>query len=133
MHLLKTYHFHSAHRNTELEGEKCWSLHGHTYHVEVLLENNVIAGKSTGLLFSEVDERISPIIAVLDHSFIVYEDDPLYEMLLPMGMRMYPMKTETSAENLTKHIYQLIEKTGLPVLEVRLKETTSSEVIYRGL
>jgi 6-pyruvoyl-tetrahydropterin synthase len=84
-------------------------------------------------LFSEVDERISPIIAVLDHSFIVYEDDPLYEMLLPMGMRMYPMKTETSAENLTKHIYQLIEKTGLPVLEVRLKETTSSEVIYRGL
>lgn len=128
----KKYHFHSAHRNTELEEDKCWSIHGHTYHIEVVINNPTLPGKSTGLLFSEIDEKISPIIKVLDHAFIIYKEDILYDILMPLGMRMYPMDCETSAENLAGHIYLLIRNTGLDVIEVRLAETTSSKVIYRA-
>lgn len=130
MYLEKNYHFHSAHRNTELQHDRCSSIHGHTYHLTVKLENDKKPGKSTGLLFREVDEYINPIIEVLDHSFIIMESDPLYDLLLPFGMRLYPMKVESSAENLAEHIFQLIEYTGLPVFEVRLRETTTSEVVY---
>lgn len=128
----KEYHFHSAHRNTELENDKCWSLHGHTYLLTVILDNPKKKGSSTGLLFSEIDKKICPIVEVLDHSFICYKKDELYDILAPMGMRIYPLDFESSAENLAEHIYNLILLTGLPVLEVRLKETTSSTIIYKG-
>jgi 6-pyruvoyl-tetrahydropterin synthase len=124
------YHFHSAHRNTELENDKCWSIHGHTYHADILISNDKLPGKSTGLLFSEIDAKISPLIALLDHSFIIYKKDPLYEMLLPLGMRLYPTNFETSAENLAKYIFDILSS-ELPILEIHLKETTSSTVIYK--
>ena len=30
----KSFHFHAAHRNEDLIGDRCFSIHGHTYYLD---------------------------------------------------------------------------------------------------
>lgn len=126
-HIRKKYHFHAAHRNEYLVGDKCANIHGHTYRVEVEFRFDKTADSGVTMLFSDIDKHVEPLIKMLDHCFIIHTEDPLCD-LLREHTRLYELPFPTSAENMATHIFDYLQNNGLPVIAVNLQETTSSIV-----
>ena len=76
----KKYHFYAAHRNKNA-GEKCGRIHGHTYEVKCYFKFNQINEGGVTYLFSDIDKLVEPIIKDYCHWFLIYEKDPLVNIL----------------------------------------------------
>ena len=127
----KKYHFYAAHRNKNA-GEKCGRIHGHTYKVKCYFKFDKIEEKSgVTFLFSDIDNLVEPIIKEHCHWFLLYEKDPLCELLELANEKYLSLPFETSAENMAIWLYTRIKnETKLPVFKIELAETKSSNVIY---
>jgi 6-pyruvoyltetrahydropterin/6-carboxytetrahydropterin synthase len=126
----KKYHFYAAHRN-RTAGEKCGRIHGHTYEVVCHLEFASPNAQGITCLFADIDAAIEPIIRQYDHYFLLYEKDPLAELLTLANEPFLGLPFETSAENMAMWLFYAINKeTGLPIKRLELAETKSSNVIY---
>ena len=123
----KKYHFYAAHRNKQA-GEKCGRIHGHTYYVICHFKFNKIKDGVT-MLFSDIDKVVEPIIKQYDHYFLLYENDPLCDMLNLINEPYIKLPFETSAENISVWIFNQI-RNKLPIIKIQLAETKSSNVIY---
>lgn len=128
MKIKKNYHFYAAHRN-KAGGEKCGRIHGHTYDVECVFEFNKLDNGGITMLFSDIDKRVEPIIKTFCHWFLLYEKDPLVELLELADEPIKKLPFETSIENLSVWIFNLIRK-ELPIVKITLAETKSSAVEY---
>lgn len=128
MKITKKYHFYAAHRNKSA-GNKCGRIHGHTYKVIVHLYFPKWSGGVT-ILFQDIDEKCENVIKKYDHYFLLYEKDPLAQILSEAKELFLPLPFETSAENMAKHLFYEIEETGLPILQLELAETQTSNIIY---
>ena len=127
--LEKSFHFHAAHRNTQLVGDKCFYLHGHTYAVILIMDNSPKEGNSTGLLFSEVERIGERLVKQYCHTVLAKEGDEVIERLGDLAkFSIFPF--ETSAENLAKHFFDLFYDEGVKPIRVGLKETTSTTIWY---
>ena len=125
----RKYHFYAAHRNKSA-GIKCGRLHGHTYdivvHIKIEKLNNGI-----GILFSDIDQKIEPIIKDYDHYLLLDEKDTLCEILELAEEKFVKLPFETSAENLSIWLFTRIKnETKLPIVKIEFAETKSSNVIY---
>ena len=126
----KKYHFYAAHRN-ELAGEKCGRIHGHTYNVKCYFQFSQINEGGVTCLFSRIDFLVEPIIKEYCHWFLLYEKDPLVDVLELAGEKYKKLPFETSAENMAIWLFTRIEnETELPIVKIELAETKSSNVIY---
>tara|TARA_R110000751_G_scaffold73709_2_gene149117 strand:+ start:28739 stop:29149 length:411 start_codon:yes stop_codon:yes gene_type:complete len=126
----KKYHIYSAHRNLKA-GEKCGRIHGHTYDLKIKLDFTILDNSGITVLFSDIDAQIEPILKDYDHYFIVYELDPLCDYLKSVGEKIRVVPFETSAENFSIWLYNRIKReTDLPIAEIQLAETKSSNIIY---
>tara|TARA_R110001583_G_scaffold77010_1_gene210121 strand:+ start:188 stop:601 length:414 start_codon:yes stop_codon:yes gene_type:complete len=126
----KKYHFYAGHRNKSA-GEKCGRLHGHTYYVEVVLGFDNLKNGVT-ILFHDIDLIIEPIIKQYDHFFILDKEDPLCDAFDLVNEPYIKVPFETSAENMAIWLFTQI-KHHLPIVEIRLKETNTSKIIYSGV
>lgn len=129
MVITKKYHFYAAHRNKSA-GEKCGRIHGHTYDVTCHFKFNEITNGVT-MLFSDIDKIVEPIVKQYDHYFILYEKDPLAELLTLAGEEYISLPFETSAENMCLWIFNEI-KLHLPIIKIELAETKTSKVTYES-
>jgi 6-pyruvoyltetrahydropterin/6-carboxytetrahydropterin synthase len=125
----KKYYFYAGHRNKEA-GVKCERLHGHTYDVIIKINFTSIKNGIT-MLFQEIDEKIEPIIKSFDHYLLLYEKDSLCELLEFANEPFIKLPFQTSAENMAIWIYNRIKnETKLDIIEIQLRETKSSNIIY---
>lgn len=124
----KKYHFYAAHRNKSA-GEKCGRIHGHTYDVICQFEFDKIENGIT-MLFSDIDKIAEPIIKQYDHTFLLWEEDPLVTILEINNEPFTELPFETSAENMSIWLFTEIKNAGLPIKRIELAETKSSNVIY---
>jgi 6-pyruvoyltetrahydropterin/6-carboxytetrahydropterin synthase len=124
----KKYHFYAAHRN-KTAGEKCGRIHGHTYDVVCHFKFNTLKDGVT-MLFSDIDAIAEPIIKKYDHTFLLWANDPLTEVLQLINEPFTELPFETSAENMAIWIFKEIENAGLPIIKIELGETKTSKVIY---
>ena len=132
MIIQKKYHFYAAHRN-KLAGEKCGRIHGHSYDVLCYFKFNEINDGGVTCLFSDIDKLVEPIIKEYCHWFLLYENDPLCEILDLAGEPYKKMPFETSAENMSLWLFSRIKnETQLPINKRELRETKSSNVIYEA-
>lgn len=132
MVVVKKYHFYAAHRNKSA-GEKCARIHGHTYEVVCHFKFNEIKNGIT-CLFSDIDKLVEPIIKEHCHWFLIYEKDPLVEILELSNEPILKVPFETSAENMSMWLFSRIKKeTNLPIVKIELAETKSSNVIYESI
>ena len=69
----KKFHFDAGHRILGLKHGKEDTMHGHTWVLEVKLINETANVFDTNIL----KELVLPIIDRLDHSYILWEEDPL--------------------------------------------------------
>lgn len=126
----KKYHFYAAHRNPA-GGEKCGRIHGHTYDVVCYFKFNTINEDGITTLFSDIDLRVEPIIKEHCHWFLLYDQDPLCDVLDLANEPFKKLPFITSAENLSVWLYTRIKnETNLPIYKIELGETKSSKVIY---
>lgn len=125
----KKYYFYAGHRNKQA-GEKCGRLHGHTYDVKCIFEFNEMKDGVT-VLFSDIDKLVEPIIKYYDHYFLLYQDDPLCDVLDFHNEPYRKLPFESSAENMAIWLFNRIKnETKLNIKRIELAETKSSTVIY---
>jgi 6-pyruvoyltetrahydropterin/6-carboxytetrahydropterin synthase len=126
----KKYHFYAAHRN-KAAGEKCGRIHGHTYDVKCFFKFDFIGEGGVTCLFSDIDKLVEPIIKEHCHWFIIWEHDPLCEILEIASEPILKLPFETSAENMSVWLFTRIKnETKLPIYRIELAETKSSTIIY---
>jgi 6-pyruvoyl-tetrahydropterin synthase len=130
MQIDKRYHFYAAHRNKEA-GEKCGRLHGHTYEVVCSFRFNEMVNGIT-MLFSDIDKVVEPMIKQYDHYLLLYDKDPLCELLELTNEPYIALPFETSAENLSVWLFNMI-KERLPIIRIELSETKTSKIIYESI
>lgn len=130
MIIVKAFHFYAAHRNEELGG-KCASIHGHRYGVMVTVEEP--KNSSVSMLFEEIESRVAPVLAQMDHSLLLHDKDPSRAAMLASGAcyRVYPVPFVTSAENMAEHLLARLRGTGLNVVQIDLQETDTSTVTVK--
>ena len=116
--LTKSFKFDAAHwLPTFPEGHKCRRMHGHTFHVDVLVKGAVDEASGYLVDYGDVKAAIGPVEEQLDHHLL--NEIPGLEV--------------PTAENLSRWIYDRLKPT-LPLLSaVRVRETCSSGAEYQGL
>jgi 6-pyruvoyltetrahydropterin/6-carboxytetrahydropterin synthase len=140
MLVTRNYHFYAAHRAHTLIGDKCISLHGHTYDVEVILDfprTDPTSGVS--MLFKDIDAKVQPLVDALDHSTLLCEADPLTACLAGFNeqqadgavMKLSVFPFPTTAENIARwFFYTLAKVMGNRLVEVKVSETKSGYVSF---
>ena len=115
--LTKSFSFESAHwLPTFPEGHKCRRLHGHSFHVEVIVAGRVDETRGYLVDFGDIKRAIDPIEQALDHRLLNDIE----------GL------TNPTAEMLARWIYDRL-KPALPLLDrVRVRETCTSAAEYAG-
>lgn len=119
-----------GHRLLHYEG-KCRHLHGHNGRLLVTLENPGLDDQGMVIDFSSIKEVLGRWIdQSLDHRMILHRDDPLVPILRQFGEPVFVMDVNPTAENLARLIFAQAVAQGLPVVEVRLWETSHCHATY---
>ena len=112
MLVAKEFTFDAAHKLLNYKG-LCANLHGHTYKLQIVLSGPV---QKNGMVIDFVDLKkivTEKVISKLDHKFI------------------NKIIKQSTAENISIWIWNQLEK-NLPLYEIRLWETPTSFVAYKG-
>jgi len=135
--ITRVYTFSAAHR---LEGHpKCGRMHGHNYDVIVHLTGETDSVTGMVLDYGALDEIVKPIIAAIDHRYIVsrsnLEAECVYAMVADEEGHLYdisPAHFASTAEALALHFWRLIVNLTPPSTKLRIevRETAKSNAIY---
>lgn len=129
----RSFYFYAAHRNDDLPGERCFSIHGHTYFLDCHFECKKPTDRSFSVLFSTIERLVTKVIDPFEHSLMLSRQDPWLPALQQVPTKLCLLDATPSAENVAQVLFQRIkEETGLRLVQVDLRETTTSIVSYRG-
>ncbi len=117
---------------------KCYNLHGHTYKLQVTIEGE--PDKNGFVMdFGDLKKIVKEtVLEKLDHALTLSKGDPLVAALQKISetqerpLQLQIMDFESTAENLSKWIYNQLREADLAVVEVILWETPTSSASYRG-
>lgn len=113
----KTFRFEAGHRALGFKDRKEETLHGHTWHLRVIIETGGDLGAQKTLFDTNALSRvIKPIIEQLDHSFIIWSEDPLYERLAEIcrlgniADRLYRVDFNPTAEGIVEYLFKTVNE-----------------------
>jgi len=117
MKLTKTFDFEAAHWLPCFpDGHKCRRMHGHSFHIDVIVEGEVDPVRGYLIDYGEIKAAIEPLKNSLDH-YLLNDIEGL---------------ENPTAETLSKWIYDRL-KPALPLLTtIVVRETCTSAAEYRG-
>lgn len=111
---------------------KCRHLHGHNARAIIRLESQALDSLGLVVDFKDIGDYVkSWIDGEIDHTLLLFQDDPLLPLLRAAGERVYEMDANPSAENIARLIFEHVARGGFPVVEVALFETESAVASYR--
>lgn len=129
--------FDSAHFLADYYG-KCENLHGHRWRVEVTLEQDELQKEGTMrdmvLDFGVFKQAVLKLAKTLDHTFLIEEGSlrkETIEALQSEGFSLTILPFRTTAENLSRYIFEQLQDQGFPVAEVEVDETPNNRAFYR--
>lgn len=134
----KQFTFDMAHMLDGHDG-KCQNLHGHTYILQVEVSGSLHeTGAKKGMVMDFADLKTvvkTHILDKMDHAFIYdtssERESQVADLLEKLNSKTYGIATRTTAEEMTRHIFNVLkQKANLPVSLVRLWETPSSYCEY---
>jgi 6-pyruvoyltetrahydropterin/6-carboxytetrahydropterin synthase len=121
-----------GHRLLNYDG-KCRHLHGHNGRAVITLQADRLDKLGMVVDFSAIKQAVSAWIdANLDHRMILHKDDPVVSYLRQQGEPLFLLDVNPTAENIAKLIFELAQREGFPVVEVKLWETDDSFATYRA-
>lgn len=117
MIISKQFIFDAAHFLPNVpDGHKCKNIHGHTYHLTVLIDGPLQEKLGWVIDYGDLKKAIAPVIMQVDHQLL----------------NNIPGLENPTSEMLVVWIWQQI-KPVLPLLKrLELYETPTSGVIYEG-
>jgi 6-pyruvoyltetrahydropterin/6-carboxytetrahydropterin synthase len=131
--------FDASHYLSGYEG-KCGKIHGHRYRLIAKIQSSELQteGSSRGMVedFSFVKAALREIKDMFDHKLIIEDDETgrkLIESLkgMPEIFDYILVPYRPTAEEMSRHIFNLIKEKGIAVHEVELFETPTNSCIYR--
>lgn len=111
----KRFRFEAAHRLDRLPpSHKCHNLHGHSYEFVIHVSGQIDQDIGWVVDYADISAAVKPLVEKLDHAYL---NDVLPDI--------------STAENLAIYIYIALKAklAGLSAVEVR--ETPTTNVIYR--
>ena len=128
--VVKRVDFCYGHRLLDYEGV-CKHPHGHNAVAEIEIRTAALDQRSMVCDFSDVKHLVkSWIDREIDHKMILREDDPLVEPLRRLGEPVFLVESNPTVERIARLIYDQVQAAGLPVVRVRVWETSSSSATY---
>ena len=128
--VIKNIEFCYGHRLTNYEG-KCRHLHGHNGRAEIELGGEVLDDRGMLTDFSDIKRIVKNWIDDnLDHRMILKHDDPALEYMRQTGEAHYVVEENPTAEAIAKLIFRKCREFDLPVVSVKMWETSDSCAIY---
>ena len=138
MQIERTGYFYAAHRNQHLSGDKCFSLHGHTYYVTACVNVGEAGENGVTVLFSDIEHYLAQVTDKLDHSILCDINDVALARAMNclsaednVQHKVVYFNQSTSAEYLAQWLYESLVRQRLDVEWIRLRETQSSTIVYR--
>ncbi|MCV7075311.1 6-pyruvoyl trahydropterin synthase family protein [Mycobacterium szulgai] len=111
----KTFRFDAGHRSLGFDYKKEETIHGHTWELKLILESELeLDGMKTVFDTNELAVVVRPIIDALDHSFIIWTEDPIFDEfvklceLADVADKVYPVDFNPTIEGLVQHIYEQV-------------------------
>ncbi len=127
----KEVHFCYGHRLLNHQG-KCRHLHGHNATAVIRLEAGELDELGMVCDFSDIGDFVKAWIErTIDHNMLLHEADPVLPGLQAAGERVYVMRSNPTAENIARLIFDQVTEGGYPVVEVSIYETDSALASYR--
>ncbi len=130
--LEKEFKFEAAHRLVKGYAGKCASIHGHSWVglVEVTTAGDQMDEYDMLVDFADIKKAIAETVDALDHSCIVYENDPLVWYLVENDQKYYQVSGNPTSETLARHLFNVftenLKQFGAQVISVTIKETCTS-------
>jgi 6-pyruvoyltetrahydropterin/6-carboxytetrahydropterin synthase len=136
MEVSKWFEFEAAHSLPHLPWQhKCHRLHGHSYKVQVTCAGEVDKELGWVIDYGDISKVVSTIIEAIDHTNLnQLFDVPPRPTVSDTGKPVVPTTHKTkpsTAENLAIWFFNQLKPTLPSVVEIRVKETASTEVVYR--
>ncbi len=114
MIVAREFRFEASHQLPRHPG-RCKDLHGHGYRLEVLCEGPVDAETGMVVDFALIKQIVQErVLSRLDHTHL---NDVI---------------ENPTAEEIARWIWRRLEGQALPIIEIRLHETATCYVVYRG-
>ena len=111
---------------------KCRHLHGHNGRAAVTLEAERLDALGMVADFGTIKQTIGKWIDEnLDHRMLLKHGDPALEALAALGEPVVAMDANPTAEAIARLICEAAVALGLPVSQVTLWESDSSQATYR--
>jgi 6-pyruvoyltetrahydropterin/6-carboxytetrahydropterin synthase len=121
-----------GHRLLDYDG-KCRHLHGHNGKAVIVLEGEKLDHRGMLIDFTDIKKKLRCWIEDnLDHRMILSDQDPVLELLQNAGEPLYVIDENPTAETIARIIFEQAREQKLPVVEVRLWETSKSCASYRA-
>lgn len=123
----KTFRFDAGHRCLGFEYSKEETLHGHTWELRLVVQaTEPLDGYKTIFDTNELAKIVKPLIKELDHSFVVWTEDPIYAQLVAIcesagiADNLLPVPFNPTVEGMVEHLFHTI-KERLPLERAVLK------------
>lgn len=117
MILYKQFTFDAAHYLPNVpDGHKCKQMHGHTYHLTIFIEGEVLKGQGWVLDFGDIKKLLRPVLGIIDHALL----------------NSIPGLENPTAELFSIWLWDRIKPLLPELKKIELKETPTSGVIYEG-
>lgn len=132
----KRYHDFSCGHRVYQQGSKCENLHGHNYRVHFELEAPELDDVGRVLDFSVIKTLLCEWLEEeWDHKMLIWKDDPWSRYLLEIDRTVVWTPFNPTAENMAKHLVEVIgpqRLAGLPgrLVRVEVEETRKCSAAY---
>jgi len=111
----KVFRFDAGHRCLGFKDKKEETLHGHSWHLRVVVEARRELGPMKTIFdTNELARIVKPLIERFDHSFILWSEDPLHDRLVEVcrtvGIddKLVRVDFNPTIEGLAEHFFKVI-------------------------
>lgn len=120
-HQVKRYHdICAGHRVHGHEG-KCRHLHGHNYRITFTCESDDLDDIGRVIDFSEMKAKLCMWLEdEWDHKMLIWEHDPLAEVLPNIDPTVVIVPFNPTAENIAQHLVEVVGPTQLAGTGIKL-------------
>lgn len=120
-HQVKRYHdICAGHRVHGHEG-KCRHLHGHNYRITFTCESDDLDDIGRVIDFSEMKAKLCMWLEdEWDHKMLIWEQDPLAEVLPNIDPTVVIVPFNPTAENIAQHLVEVVGPTQLAGTGIKL-------------
>ncbi|MGN1386268.1 MAG: 6-pyruvoyl trahydropterin synthase family protein [Bacillus sp. (in: firmicutes)] len=139
MFILKSeIQFDCAHYLSDYEG-KCNNLHGHRYRLIAKVASETLhqEGQLRGMVddFGNIKAALKKIDELFDHKLLIEDNEEgraIAEQLDKVkSFEIVFVPYRPTAEEMSRHIYNILKDAGTDVYEVELFETPTNSCVYR--